>query len=374
MADLATLELSEDGRTIKCLGAWDISHVQDIQSHWKKLSSQSTQVKRIDVSEIAALDSTGAMQLHNVINQLNGAGQKPQLFNMAKSYESLYRLVAKGLKQKDQQKIEPVGVGNVFYRTGKVVVNKFIQCFEFLTFVGELNVALGKLTYHAKQFYWKGVLNSLDDSGLQALPILALMSFLIGIVLAYQLGTQLEQYGANIFIVDVTGIAILREFAPLITAVIMAGRTSTSFAALIGSMKINEELDALQVMGITPMQRLAIPRIVALVVTLPLLIIWSDLFAVLGSMIMAKAQLGLGFTAFLDRFSTQVGATQYTLGLVKGPFFAVIIAAIGCFQGFQVEMKAESVGIKTTHAAVQALFLIIIADAIFSVIFSVMGL
>jgi phospholipid/cholesterol/gamma-HCH transport system permease protein len=373
MADLATIELSEDGKTLKCRGAWDILHIDNLASSWRKSAAKLGAVCYLDVADLSVLDSTGALQLHQMILALTVGGRKPSLLNLSEQHASLFHLVTDSVLSEDKQAEASIKKHNIFYRLGENIVDKLSQSSQFLQFVGELNIALGQLFTHLRQFYWKGVLNALDSSGFKALPILALMSFLIGIVLAYQLGVQLEQYGANIFIVDVTGVAILREFAPLITAVIMAGRTSTSFAALIGTMKVNEELDALHTMGITPIQRLVIPRVIALVIILPLLIIWSDIFAVMGSMVMAKTQLDISYVAFLNRFSAEVSATQYGLGLVKGPFFAVIIAAIGCFQGFQVEMKAESVGIKTTHAAVQALFLIIIADAMFSILFSWLG-
>ena len=245
---------------------------------------------------------------------------------------------------------------------------------EFVAFIGELVVLAIHAVIKPKLFSWRETLVVMEETGYKALGIIALMSFLIGVVLAYQLAVQLRQYGATIFVVDTTGIAILREFAPLITSVIMAGRTSTAFAALIGTMTVNEEIDALRTMGIQPVQRLVLPRIISLLITLPLLVVWADIFGVLGSMIMAKGMLGISYAGYLNRFDIAVGLTHYNLGLIKAPVFALIIAGVGCFQGFQVGLSAESVGLQTTKAAVQSIFLIIIADAAFSIIFSMLGL
>jgi phospholipid/cholesterol/gamma-HCH transport system permease protein len=243
-----------------------------------------------------------------------------------------------------------------------------------LTFFGELSVLSLRGILQPRRIQWLAVWKAVNDTSYGALPIVALLAFLIGVVLAYQLGTQLETYGANIYIVDVTGIAILREFGPLITAILLAGRTSTSFAALIGSMIVNEEVDALRVMGISPIERLVLPRIAGLLIGLPLLIVWADIFAVLGTMVMAKGMFHVDYGAFLARFEYAVALKQYVLGLIKAPVFALIIASAGCFQGFMVKGGADSVGRQTTKAAVQAIFLIIIADAIFSVVYSALGL
>jgi phospholipid/cholesterol/gamma-HCH transport system permease protein len=164
--------------------------------------------------------------------------------------------------------------------------------------------------------------------------------------------------------------AIFREFAPLITAIIVAGRTSSAFTAQIGSMKINEEIDALYTMGLSPTELLVMPKIIGLLIVFPLLIFWSDLFSTFGAMIMAKSMLNVGYTDFLSRLQESVGLQQFMLGLYKAPTFAVLIALVGCFQGFQVEFNADSLGTKTTKSVVQSLFLIIIADAAYSIIYS----
>lgn len=328
----------------------------------------------IDTGGIQRFDSAGALMLNKLIQATPQVSDdsKVVIQGLKKRYQALYLLVSSHLSKLTKTPALPKR--NLFYYLGVWVVEKMIQLVEFVAFIGELGVFSIHSLLKPKDFSWKETLVVMEETGYKALGIIALMSFLIGIVLAYQLAVQLRQYGANIFIVDTTGIAIIREFAPLITAVIMAGRTSTAFAALIGTMVVNEEVDALRTMGIQPIQRLVLPRLLSLLITLPLLVVWSDIFGVIGSMVMAKGMLGIGYQAYLNRFDLAVSLTHYSLGLIKAPVFALIIAGVGCFQGFQVGLSAESVGRQTTKAAVQSIFLIIIADALFSIVFSMLDL
>jgi phospholipid/cholesterol/gamma-HCH transport system permease protein len=206
--------------------------------------------------------------------------------------------------------------------------------------------------------------------GYQALPIIALLSFLIGVVLTYQMGLQLKTYGANIYIVNLTSLAILREFGPLITSIIVAGRTSSAFAAQLGMMKINEEFDAIQTMGLSTINRLVLPKLIGTVIAVPLLTIWANVFGVIGAMIMSKNMLSISYFDFLNRLQEVTELSTFWMGMSKAPVFALIIATVGCFQGFQVAGTAASVGQRTMISVVQAIFLIIIVDAMFSVLFS----
>lgn len=240
--------------------------------------------------------------------------------------------------------------------------------------VGDLSLKFCEAIGHWRRFRLPSIISNIYSAGLQALPIVALLSFLIGVVLAYQMGLQLETYGANIFIAYLSGMAIFREFGPLITAIIVAGRTSSAYTAQLGSMKINEEIDALLTMGLSPTELLVLPKVIGLLLVFPLLIFWSDVFSIMGSMLMSKSMLSIGYEDFLQRLKSSVGLEQFMLGLYKAPAFAVLIALVGCFQGFRVESTADSLGSQTTKSVVQALFLIIIADAAFSVAYSWMGL
>ena len=227
---------------------------------------------------------------------------------------------------------------------------------------------------HPARFRWRPILYDIRSAGFDALPIVGLLSFLLGIVVAYQGADQLRQYGANIFVADLVGLSMLREFAPLITAIIIAGRSGSAYAAQIGTMAVTEEIDAMRTLGIPPMELLVLPKVIALVIALPLLTVFADVLGVFGGMIMARAQLGVSFTEFLDRFVKAVSTTAYMIGIGKAPVFAAIIAVVGCFQGFRTKGGADSVGRQTTRSVVQSIFLVIVADALFSVAFSALDL
>ncbi len=250
----------------------------------------------------------------------------------------------------------------------------FERTVALLAFVGESSLALVGWFVHPSRIRWRPILYNIGSAGVGALPIVGLLSFLLGIVVAYQGSAQLRQYGANLFVADLVGISMLREFAPLITAIIIAGRSGAAYAAQIGTMVVTEEIDAMRTLGIAPIELLVLPKILALLLVLPLLTVCADLFGVFGGMLMARAQLGVGFSEFLDRFTKVVSVTTYLIGIGKAPVFAAIIAVVGCFQGFGTRGSAESVGRQTTRSVVQASFLVIVADALFSIAFSALDL
>lgn len=264
---------------------------------------------------------------------------------------------------------------NIFYKIGKESENKLMQIDGLVILIGDITTKIFESFGNWRRFQLPSIIANIDSTGIKALPILALLSFLIGVVLAYQMGLQLTTYGANSFISYLSGMAIFREFAPLITAIIVAGRTSSAFTAQLGSMKINEEVDALLTMGLSPTELLVIPKVIGLLLVFPLLIFWADIFGVLGAMMMSNSSLGIGYLDFLQRLRDSVGLSQLMLGLYKAPAFALLIALVGCFQGFRVQAGTENnIGSQTTKSVVQSLFLIIIADAIYSIIYSWMRL
>jgi phospholipid/cholesterol/gamma-HCH transport system permease protein len=194
------------------------------------------------------------------------------------------------------------------------------------------------------------------------------------VVIAYQGAAQLQRYGANIFVVDLVGLAMLRELSPLLTAIIVAGRSGSAYAAQIGTMKVTEEIDALRTVGIPPIDLLVLPKLIALTLALPLLSVYADALGLAGGMVMARVQLGVGYQQFVERLVKAVDLSDYLVGIGKAPVFAAIIAVVGCFRGFQVSGDAESVGRQTTVSVVQSIFLVIVVDALFSVAFSWLGI
>ena len=212
----------------------------------------------------------------------------------------------------------------------------------------------------------------MEQTGLDAMPIVGLLSFLIGVVFAYQGADQLRRFGAEIYTVNLLGIAILRELGVLLAAIIIAGRSGSAFTAQIGTMQVNQEIDALRTLGLDPVEVLVLPRIFGLALTLPLLVFYADALGLLGGCLMSWASLGISIPRFLEQLRGAI--TEWTLwvGIIKAPFFAVIIAMIGCYEGFNVTGSADSVGRLTTQSVVESIFLVIVADAAFSILFSLL--
>ncbi len=278
------------------------------------------------------------------------------------------------LSKPNKLAISATATPNLFERVGISTISLLDQFIEALVFIGETAVALTKSVMQPHRIRWRPILFNIRTAGFNALPIVGLLSFLLGIVVAYQGAGQLRQYGANIFVADLVGLSMLREFAPLMTAIIIAGRSGSAYAAQIGTMSVTEEIDAMRTLGISPQELLVLPKVIALVIALPLLTVFADALGVFGGMLMAQQQLDVGFVEFLDRFVKAVSPTAFMIGVGKAPVFAVIIAMVGCFQGFRTKGGADSVGRQTTRSVVQSIFLVIVADALFSVAFSILDL
>lgn len=263
---------------------------------------------------------------------------------------------------------------NIIERVGQATVATFKKTMVILSFIGEIAITFAKSIVRPKHIRWRPILFNIRSAGFDALPIVGLLSFLLGVVVAYQGAGQLKQYGANIFVADLIGLSMLREFSPLMTAIIVAGRSGSAYAAQIGTMVVTEEVDAMRTLGISPLELLVLPKIIALVIALPLLIVFADALGVFGGMLMARQQLDVSFVEFLDRFVKAVSPTAFMIGVGKAPVFAAIIAIVGCFQGFKTKGGADSVGRQTTRSVVQSIFLVIVADALFSIAFSMLDL
>lgn len=357
----------------ECIGAWTI---QSLGHLYKRFSSETLpKEKQLKISgeSLTAFDSAGALAVVKCVDLLEQQHNQIELINFSEEQQELIHLV-QSKKEECSYRVPDSSTEGFLYHVGKEAENKLVQVDGLVILIGDLTLKFCEAFGNWRRFQLPSIMSNISSAGLQALPIVALLSFLIGVVLAYQMGLQLETYGANIFIAYLSGMAIFREFAPLITAIIVAGRTSSAFTAQLGSMKVNEEIDALLTMGLSPTELLVLPKVIGLLLVFPLLIFWSDIFSIMGSMLMSKSMLGIGYEDFLQRLKSSVGLDQLMLGLYKAPAFALLIALVGCFQGFRVQSSADSIGSQTTKSVVQALFLIIIADAIFSVAYSWMSL
>jgi phospholipid/cholesterol/gamma-HCH transport system permease protein len=362
-----SLFIDADG-TLRCAGAWTLDHLAGLERQILSLPKTFTGPIICDVAAIKAMDTGGAWLLQRTLSQLERSGGTVSLRGLSNDFATLMQTVAHGWTQ--CQKLQPVTDSGWLERVGRFAWSYAANMRKGLAFVGETAAVSSSLLTHANRIRWRVLLYNLQVDGLSALPIIGMLSFLMGVVIAYQGAEQLRTFGANIFIVDLVGIALLREIAPLVTAILVAGRSGSAYAAQIGTMTVTEELDALRSLGISPMSLLVIPRAIALVIALPLLTVFADAVGVFGGMLIALSQLGITFTEFLDRFEYAIVLRQYLIGIGKTPVFAAIIALVGCYQGFQVSGGVDSVGRHTTISVVQAIFLVIVTDAFFSILFS----
>jgi phospholipid/cholesterol/gamma-HCH transport system permease protein len=367
-SDAADMRPGRSPSEARCSGAWVLRAVTELE---ERLSAQSFPPGDgqlvIDAAGVTAMDTSGAWLLHRTIRELEARGRAVRVQGLRPEFNALLELV---VSRAPTERIPPVAALGMIASLGRQTWDHLLGSFGLLSFLGESSVAFVRALAHPRRIRWRTILYNVQTAGFEALPITGLLSFLLGIVIAYQGAEQLRRFGANIYIADLVGLSMVRELSPLITAIIVAGRSGSAYTAQIGTMKVTEEIDALRTIGVAPMDQLVLPKLFALILALPLLTVYTDAMGVLGGMVMARAQLDVSFLTFLDRFDYAVTARSYLLGIIKAPVFAAIIALVGCYRGFQVSGSAESVGRQTTVSVVQSIFLVILADALFSVAYS----
>ena len=363
-----TAKVNFSHQQLICEGEWNIPNIPSLEESLAKILFPSHGEIIISGAKITKMDSAGAWLLTRWMKKLSAKKIPLQLINFPEHTQKLIDLIQQ--RKIDLENIPKTPKLSWIARVGKITVAQLQELYAYLTFVGKLSIELLRIASHPTHIRWTALLSSIYKTGYQALPIIGLLSLMIGVVLTYQMGVQLRNYGANIFIVDLLGLSILREFGPLLTAIMVAGRTGSSFTAELGLMKANQEINALDTMGVTPAELLLLPKIFGLFIALPLLTIWADIFGIFGGMVMANNMLNISWYDFLQRFQHQIPIKALLIGLGKAPVFALIIASVGCFQGMSVKNTADSIGKNTTKSVVYAIFFIIVADAIFSIIFS----
>ena len=365
----AAIALSAPGEIILS-GNWTALRSDALAAHLDALRPAGGEIT-VDGTALRAFDTVGAWLLQTLLARLQGEGHATHLRGFIPRHAKLAALAAAPPAPLPAAQAPP----GLLESTGRGAAAAAGEAMALLGLVGETaTVAAGSLVRPARM-RWRPILFNIRASGFDALPIVGLLSFLLGVVIAYQAADQLRRYGANIFVADLVGLSVLREFAPLVTAIIVAGRSGSAYAAQIGSMSVTNEIDAMRTIGIDPVEMLVLPKLIALMLAMPLLTFFADLTGVFGGMVMARAQLDVGYDDFLDRFVKAVDVTALMIGIGKAPVFAAIIVSVGCLQGFRTSGGgADSVGRQTTRAVVQSIFLVIVADALFSVLLSILGL
>ncbi|MCA1957639.1 MAG: ABC transporter permease [Nitrospira sp.] len=359
--------ISVSGNVVQCRGAWTLSNLNDLERRIERLRWPAASEVICDVGEVTAMDTGGALLLQRIENDLVRREKAVSVRGLKPEFAELVRMVQAKTRLNHASPAQQAGWEKPPLQSVKIKTDGVIRA---LAFLGETTVAIGQSLLQPRLIRWRAMLRVVEFDGVRALPITGLLTFLVGVVIAYQGAEQLRKFGTNIFIVDLVGISLLREIAPLIVAILIAGRSGSAYAAEIGTMKVTEELDAVRTLGISPINLLVLPRTFALVLTLPLLTVYADILGVFGGMLIASGQLNVSFAEFLDRFDEAVAVRHLLIGLAKAPFFAVIIALVGCYQGFQIRGGVDDVGRHTTISVVQSIFLVIVFDAICSVVTS----
>lgn len=331
------------------------------------------EVRHLDISALDRLDTAGAWALVMLKAQVAEAGRSLGVSGASSEAESLLKSVEQAMPDKQARPDDRVSLRQWLDGFGRKVMTGVAFLRALTAYLGMFLHRLGRAIRHPSEFRLTSLVHHCEEVGLKAVPIVALMAFLIGIVLAFQGSTQLRQFGAEVFVVDLIAISILRELGILLTAIIVAGRTASAFTAAIGSMKMREEIDAMRTLGLDPAMNLFVPRILALLIMLPILGLIANLAGLFGGGLMSWIDLGISPAMFMTRLVEGTSIDHVFVGLVKAPFFALIIGVVGCHAGMQVQSNAESLGRMTSNAVVTAIFAVIVADAVFSIFFARIG-
>ncbi|WP_095012778.1 MlaE family ABC transporter permease [Tsuneonella mangrovi] len=360
-----SIEEGERGQRLVLRGAYLVSTIGAIDQDLRALVGPYA---AIDLSGVEEIDTVGAwvvMDLARVTSsEVVGAS------NRAKRLMGALHGIAEEAKELPEQ---PPFFQQVFATVGEKVFAGFDGVLYALSFLGGFVMAMGSLLRHPSRFRVTALVRQFELVGVNALGIIGLMSFLIGIVIAQQGAVQLEQFGAESLTVNLVGRITLRELGVLMTAIMVAGRSGSAFAAQLGTMKLTEEIDAMRTIGISPMEALIVPRVMAVTLMMVLLGFYSSVVAIIGGATVSDVSLGMPFTTFLIRIKEVVPITDFYVGMIKAPVFGLIVGLTGCFQGMQVEGNSEDVGRRTTKAVVIGIFVVIVLDAFFAVFFTQIG-
>jgi phospholipid/cholesterol/gamma-HCH transport system permease protein len=323
----------------------------------------------VNLSKIEYLDSAGALGLLQLEDKAKTKSIPFQFVNVTDEAKRVMGLInLKGLTTKPL--LSDKRSSNVIEQVGESGLKIFNDFVSIVTFLGDLIMALIYSFIHPRSIRWEDLLFYMKRAGVEGLPIVGLINFLLGLIIAFMSSLQLKQFGANIYVAQLVGVAMVTELGPIMTAIIVAGRSGSAFAAEIGTMKVNEEVDALVSMGFDPTRFLAIPKVLAAMLVVPVLTLYADFFGIVGGLAVGVFGLDLTVYTYVQETMGVISVTDIVKSLIKSVVFAVLIAGIGCQRGFQVRGGAEAVGASTTSAVVAAIFLIIVMDSAFAILFT----
>ena len=366
----------EGGRFLVAVGGrWTTAELADLDPALKALKPAGTGVV-LDLGAIERLDTAGAWVLHRARKSMSQAGREARFENVRPEHAGLLAEAehADHPQRRPLKGRDPHPFVHLVERIGKAVYDFGRAAAGLLGFFGLIWVMLARTALHPRRLRFTALVSHMERTGFDAIPIVGLLSFLIGVVIAFQGADQLRRFGAEVFVVNLLGISVLREMAILLTAIVVAGRSGSSFTAEIGTMKVNEEVDALVTIGLDPIEVLVLPRMLALVIALPILAFLGAIAALYGGGLVAWLYGGIDPEAFLLRLRDAISIDHFTVGIIKAPVMAAVIGIVACVEGLAVEGSAESLGQHTTASVVKGIFFVIVMDGVFAIFFASIGM
>jgi phospholipid/cholesterol/gamma-HCH transport system permease protein len=362
------VETAADGRQVLSVaGEWTVWTVARVEEQLRNTKIQYDAI--LDVSQLGRIDTSGAYLIDRTLGALEGIDDPIEIRGDHPQITRLLSKVRKASPAAPPDPVRPPGIIALLDRAGHGAVDAWYEFLGTLSFIGETMATMGRLIVNPRKIRWTSVVAVMEEVGLDALPIVCFLAFFIGLVVAFIGANLLAMFNASVFTVELVGIGMLREFGPVITAVLLAGRTDSAFTAQIGAMKMRQEIDAMRTIGLDPMEALVAPRLLALLAMTPLLTFAAMISGIVGGLIAAWSSMGISPTLFIERFKDVVPEQHFWVGIVKTPVVAIVIALVGCRQGMLVEGDVVSLGRRTTSSVVQAIFLVVLIDAIFAIIF-----
>ena len=371
----AQLDTSSKPARLHISGDWTLANYTRLKQLNAQLAGKYDDNTHVDLDDVTRLDTAGA----SLLVELLGAERVSQLADTTSRLPAADRALLQTVYSSMRDFCVPTKAAEentgiqVLSRIGCAVDKLWQDSLQLLGFIGLILQTLARNLFRPKQWRITPVVAHIEQIGLNAAPIVVLLTFMVGAVVAFLGATVLANFGAGIFTVDLVAFSFLREFGVLLTAILLAGRTASAFTAQIGSMKANEEIDAIRTLGLDPMDLLVLPRVLALLIALPLLTFLAMMAGILGGAVVCVVSLGISPDMFISLLHSDIGVQHFLVGMVKAPFFAFLIAAVGCLEGFKVSGSAESVGEHTTSSVVQSIFIVIVLDAVAALFFMEMG-
>jgi phospholipid/cholesterol/gamma-HCH transport system permease protein len=361
---------NDNGLELNLTGEWRVAHLADLDRELAALDVDGAREILISTDDLQSLDLSASWRLREFLQRARDAGAQ---ITFSRTAPDQLRLIDETVA-KDTVPADTASTGEFSFEEpvealGRRAVRSWRDSQKALAFVGQLSALTARAPLSFKRLRPTSVARHIYDTGITAIPIVSLIAFLISVIIAYMSAQQLQSFGAEIFVVDLVTIGVLRELGVLLTAIIVAGRSGSAFAAEIGSMRLNEEVDALKATGVDPFEVLILPRVLGLVIALPLLTVIADAVGLTGGALLCRFLLDMPLTQYLGRVEESIASTTFWVGIIKAPVFAILIAIAGTYRGMQVRNSSRELGRLTTVAVVQAIFLVILADALFAVLF-----